>query len=230
MAENGESKSFLGRIGSILTIVASGLFGATGAVIAIFMMPAKDRAEIDLKHLDIALGILQNSASCDVTIRTWAVQILNSHSGTAKMETDGSKNSLIGTGCNTSKPPSALPPSASAVTQMTRNGAVDQIGVLETEGLSALLAKDLGRAADQFAAAYRLWPVYRNTDEIQRLLRARVSAPPGSDAEWRTLYAGIAKCDLFGVDEGVQSQLAVAAGFSSSREMARKVDPQACGK
>ena len=61
-------------------------------------------------------------------------------------------------------------------------GLVAQISSLETQGVKALLDKDLMRSSNQFAAAYRLWPVYRTTDEIQRYLRSRAANPPTNDA------------------------------------------------
>ncbi len=218
---------WISKIGSV---VINALVGAAAALSAYFWMPAKDKAELDLKFFDVAFKILNNNVTCQRAVRTWAVQILNSHSPReAQMSSDAQKE-LIGEGCESPKLAATLPQATSTAPQTSGTGLTDQISVLESQGLDALLNKNLPIATNRFSAAYQLWPIYRNTDEIQRFLRARASKPPADEAEWKAIYSSVAKCDLFGADAEVLDKLAKAVGLADSRAMALQVDSKACGK
>lgn len=215
----------------IVKVLIGAVFGAVGTITALVWIPAKDKAELDLKHYDMALRILNDNVTCQIGIRRWAVNILNVHSpDPAKLPADA-QESLIGNGCDSAKPAATLPPDPTKTAQVTVSGGlVAQISSLETQGLKALLDKDLTRSANQFAAAYRLWPVYRTTDEIQRYLKSRATNPPATEADWKVLYRSIGKCDLFGVDRDVQNEFAKAAGFTDAQALAAQADSRACAK
>lgn len=222
----------------IIRLVLSAALGAVGTLAALIWIPAKDQAELNLKHYDMALRILNDNVTCQVAIRQWAVNILNFHSPEpAKLPADAQKE-LVGKGCNSPEPAAVIPappvPVAQAqqivAPQVALGGVVPQITALEGQGLKALIDKDLGRAAGHFAAAYRLWPVYRTTDEIQRYLRARSASPPRTDGEWKALYQSVAKCDLAGVDREMLNEFARAAGFGDSQAMAAQSDSAACAR
>lgn len=214
--------------GKLLSGVITGLIGLAAGLIAYFWVPAKDKAELDLKYFDVAFRILENNVTCQIGIRTWAVQILNSHSPKEAQMTTDAQQQLIGKGCDSPKLAATLPQSNSAASQSDKGGLADQIGVLETQGLEAVLQKDLPSAVNRFATAYRLWPVYRNTDEILRILKEQNAKPPKDADEWTALYKRIANCDLFGVDEKTQDSFAKAAGLVDGHELTIKADTRAC--
>jgi len=201
-----------------VNVAVAAIVGLVGAVGAYLWLPAKDRADFQLKYINLALAILQTTEEQDPALRKWAVEILNAHSPNGvKMETDGEKNPLIGTA---RKPASTtLPP--------TGTSRVEQISLLQTQGVKALLEKNHAAALSSFAAAYKIWPIYRTTDEIVEYLR-RVT--PTSDADWSKLYRTISKCDLFGVESATLVRLAAVAGYPDVAAMTRSIDNSQCAK
>jgi hypothetical protein len=216
-------------MGNFIGTFVTALLASAASIGAFLYMPAKDRAEVDLKYVDIALNIVGNEKPCDKGIRTWAVLILNQHSPAEARLPAEAQASLIGGGCSPgATPATVLPLPPSATTSTNKSGSVDKISAFETEGIAALLDKNLQDARDRFTSAYNLWPVYRTTDEVRRILAAQVGNPPKNEADWKTLYARIAFCDLSGVDDGVQDRLAKAAGLTDMHEMLVNADSRKC--
>ena len=101
-------------------------------------------------------------------------------------------------------PPSATPlqPPPPSQSLSTRE---DTLAKIETQGISALLNKDLKGASDAFDKAYKLWPTFRSVDEIRKAILNASNQPDSID--WPQLYQQIAGMDLRGVPLHLQDQL-----------------------
>jgi hypothetical protein len=179
----------------------------------------------DREWVQVGLSILRD-ADTGPNVRAWGVKIISEYAK-VPMEED-TKRALVEKGAvlpeaavlqqafspmQQSAPTVGIPtlsrPEAVAGSTTSRLRAV---GELQTEGLQALLAKDLQAAISAYDQAYQLWPTFRNVDEIRRTLLQSARAP--NEPDWKQLYGRIAKMDLRGVSDDVQNQLSAAAGGS----------------
>ena len=105
--------------------------------------------------------------------------------------------------------PSASPvedEARSAIAALTPTQRLSKINFWQTQGIKALLDRDLDQAVRAYRNAYALWPEFRNVDEIQRLLKSPQSSPK-DDKEWKNLYKQITRYDLRGVDPAIIERL-----------------------
>lgn len=154
------------------------------------------------EYVQLGLSILRDPDTASY-LRKWGVKIV-SEFAPVKME-DDTKVALVD-GAVLPEAVSSNTQSEGAVSATSRTKA---IGDLQTQGIRALLDKDLSTAILAYDHAYQLWPTFRNVDEIRRAL---VQADKPGELDWRQLYGRIASMDLRGVSEDVQAQLAAAAG------------------
>jgi len=102
-------------------------------------------------------------------------------------------------------PPSAIPLPSPPPSQSMLSTREDTVAKIETQGISALLNKDLRGASDAFDKAYKLWPTFRSVDEIRKAILNASKQPDSVD--WPQLYQQIAGMDLRGVPLHLQDQL-----------------------
>ena len=170
----------------------------------------------DREWVQLGLEILRDPDTAP-NIRKWGVQIVSSYAK-VKMEDDVKQAFAAGAVLpEASSAPlnaqQALPQLQAALPSTTsRVSAMDS---LQTRGIEALLAHDLDAAIAAYDEAYRLWPTFRNVDEVRRTLIAADtearSRPQGPD--WQKLLQAIAKKDLRGVTQDARDRLS-AAGAS----------------
>ena len=102
-------------------------------------------------------------------------------------------------------PPSAIPLPSPPPSQSMLSTREDTVAKIETQGISALLNKDLRGASDAFDKAYKLWPTFRSVDEIRKAILNASKQPDSVD--WPQPYQQIAGMDLRGVPLHLQDQL-----------------------
>src|SRR4051794_22244578 len=96
---------------------------------------------------------------------------------------------------STDSPSSSAESSPRLATVLTSTQRLSKIDFWQTQGIKALLDRDLEQAVKAYGNAYALWPEFRNVDEIQRLLKS-LHPSPKNEQEWNNLYQKIAKYDL----------------------------------
>jgi hypothetical protein len=178
----------------------------------------------DREWVQVGLSILRD-ADTGSNVRAWGVKIVSAYAK-VPMEEDTKraleKGAVLPEAAVLQQAFSPMQQSApiGQVASVPNQGAVagsttsrtKAIADLQTQGLQALLAKDLQTAISAYDQAYQLWPTFRNLDEIRRILLQSDRSPNGPD--WKPLYGRIAKMDLRGVSDDVQNQLKAAAGGS----------------
>jgi hypothetical protein len=95
---------------------------------------------------------------------------------------------------------------ARSVSALTSTQRLSKINFWQTQGVKALLDRDVDQAVKAYRNAYALWPEFRNLDEIQRLLKSPQSSPKDAK-EWKNLYKQIMRYDLRGVDPAIIERL-----------------------
>jgi hypothetical protein len=91
--------------------------------------------------------------------------------------------------------------------ESTGESRVEQMSRLQTEGISAVLERDYDAALLSYNLAYKLWPVFRNVDEIRSGLRRLGKNGEPSDEAWREFENSIRRLDLRGVPSNLVSRL-----------------------
>jgi hypothetical protein len=195
-------------LASVLVPLALGLIGQMYTA----SLQERERALAETQEkrqwVQIGIDILRDSA-IDPKLREWAVELVNKNSGGNIRITDAVQRVLIEERVALPQQQSVAQEAAIVSDIGARGPRVD---ALQTRGLEALLERDLDSAIAAYDEAYRLWPVYRNIDELRKLLRGSRALPrQGDDQAWRALYRRIGAMDLRGVDTGVLDRLKAAA-------------------
>lgn len=213
---------FSGFLASVLVPIAVAVVGnwyATAIKEKEAEISARDQKirqdTFDREWVQLGLEILRDPDTAP-NIRKWGVQIVSNYAK-VKMEDDVKQAFTAGAVLPEASPApltaqQALPQAQTVLPSATsRVSAMDQ---LQTRGIEALLARDLEGAIAAYDEAYRLWPTFRNVDEIRRALIAADaearSRPQGVD--WQKLLQTIAKLDLRGVTQEAHDRLSAAGG------------------
>lgn len=177
------------------------------------------RDAFEREWVQLGLEILRDPDT-QTNVRKWGVQIVSSY---AKVPMQDEVKEELTAGAVLPEASIVQQSVLQAAQQMAPNSPVvtasatsrtTTIGQLQTQGIEAALAKDLEGAISAYDEAYRLWPTFRNVDEIRRLLnqadtdsRSRAEGP-----DWPRIYKVIAGKDLRGVAQDVRDRLSAAAG------------------
>ena len=164
----------------------------------------------------LGLSILRDPDTAP-NIRTWGVKIVSEY---AKVPMEEETREAFAAGAVLPEAAAVVPLSSPA--EQTGFGAdvqtrvvasatsrTNAISELQTQGVRALLDKDLSAAISAYDQAYQLWPTFRNVDEIRRAL---LQSDKLDGPDWPQLYRQIASMDLRGVSEDVRAQVTAAAG------------------
>lgn len=206
--DHGPAKDTWDKLSSLSGILAAVLVPIVITVVGNGYSAALKERETELSRetskrewVQVGLSILRDKNSTD-DLRKWAFDVIN-------------LNSSVGMPQTTEKLFVEQRASLPAVSQTRIEPAAastDRLALvndLQSQGMSALLKRDLPNALVAYDQAYKAWPTFRNVDEIQTFLHKL--QPPSTDQEWKELYKKILTFDLRGVDPGILGQLKAAS-------------------
>jgi hypothetical protein len=190
-----------GIVAAILVPIAVAFVGAQ------YSAAVKER-ELDIsskrEYIQIGLSILRDATVND-NVRQWGMDIINHY---ADVPMPPATQQAFTTGGQILPPPSQdISNATNTALPLSATGRVAQMDALQTQGITALLDRRLDEAMQAYSNAYKLWPEFRNVDEIRRLLDPLKSPPPHTDQEWKQFYQKIATFDLRGVDQKIKDRL-----------------------
>jgi hypothetical protein len=216
-ATDAKPKDVWDKLSALSGIIAAVLVPVVLALIGNWYSSALKERETALSEanfkrewVQLGLSILRDANTRD-DARQWAVDIINFYSD-VKMP----RQTIVELVKQGAILPAATPASGSAAPAAPGAGppvtATDRVAMmdkLQTQGIRALLDRDLPAARAAYDLAYQLWPTFRDVDEIRTLLRK--ATPPRSAQEWKNLYRQIRGFDLRGVSKEIRDRLQSSA-------------------